>query len=92
MRYRRFRKYGTLLDSGHHDTETWGALKKAWKGYVIAKNRNEYDNLIKYASRIQKLQKELGVDVSDFPQLGMIAFSVDDHCGGEDEKYTWENS
>ena len=34
--YRVFHKHGTLLDSGWYDTQAWGALHKAWLGYVIA--------------------------------------------------------
>jgi hypothetical protein len=68
--YRIFHKHGTILDSGWYDTQTWGALHKAWLGYVIAKNKEEYDRQLQYASIIQKLQKELNSEVSSFPQLG----------------------
>jgi hypothetical protein len=71
--YRIFHKHGTLLDSGWYDTQTWGALHKAWLGYVIAKNKAAYDQQIHYASVIQKLQKELNLEVSIFPQLDMMA-------------------
>ena len=93
-RYRIFDKHGILLESGWYDTQGWGALHKAWLGYVIAKNKEEYDKEIKYASIIQKLQKELGLEVSDFPQLGMMASSIkeDDYYGDdkeeEEEHYT----
>ena len=79
--YRIFHKHGTLLDSGWYDTQTWGALHKAWLGYVIAKNKAEYDKQIQYASIIQKLQRELGIEVSIFPQLGNanLEDKYDDH-------------
>ena len=57
--YRVFHKHGTLLDSGWYDTQTWGALHKAWLGYVIAKNKAEYDQQIHYASVIQNYKKNL---------------------------------
>jgi hypothetical protein len=63
-------KYGKLLPSGYYDTQTWGALDKAWLGYVIAKNKDEHDKQIHYASIIQKLQRELD-QVSSFPDLGL---------------------
>jgi hypothetical protein len=90
-RYREYHKYARLLESGHFDNQTWGVLQKAWVGYVIAKDKDEYDNLIKYASIIRKLQKELNLKVSDFPQLGMMASSLEDDYRDEegDEKYTW---
>ena len=62
-----------LLDSFFYDSQTWGALHKAWKGYVIAKNKHEYDRMEYYASIIQKLQSELGLRVSSFPDIGMSA-------------------
>jgi hypothetical protein len=60
-----------LLDSFFYDSQTWGALHKAWKGYVIAKNKYEYDRMEYYASVIQKLQNELGLRVSSFHNIGL---------------------
>ena len=62
-----------LLDSFFYDSQTWSALHKAWKGYVIAKNKHEYDRMEYYASVIQKLQIQLGLRVSLFPDIGMSA-------------------
>jgi hypothetical protein len=62
-----------ILDSFYFENQTWGALHKAWKGYVIAKNKDEFDRLEYYASVIRKLQKELGLEVSSFPDLGLMA-------------------
>jgi hypothetical protein len=62
-----------LLDSFFYDSQTWGALHKAWKGYVIAKNKYEYDRMEYYASVIQKLQNELGLRVSSFHNIGLSA-------------------
>lgn len=39
--------------------QTWEALRKCWRGYNIAKNDRDYDNMKKYAMRIRKLQWEL---------------------------------
>ena len=64
-------KYGRLLPSGFYDTQTYGALDKAWLGYVIAKNKGEHAKLMHYASIIQKLQRELDLEVSCFPALGL---------------------
>ena len=62
-----------LLDSFFYDSQTWGALHKAWKGYVIAKNKYDYDRMEYYASVIQKLQNELGLRVSSFYNIGLSA-------------------
>ena len=31
-----------MLDSFNFESQTWGALHKAWKGYVIAKNKRVF--------------------------------------------------
>ena len=51
--------------------QTWGALKKAWKAYKIAKVQNDRTKMMEYAKRIQTLQKELGLQVAKFPDLGL---------------------
>ena len=51
--------------------QTWGALKKAWKAYKIAKVMNDKPRLTEYATRIRTLQNELGVAQAKFPELGM---------------------
>ena len=60
-----------MLSSGYYENETWGALHKCWKGYVIVKNNYELNKMIEYATRIQKLQCELGQTISQFPDLDM---------------------
>ena len=47
------------LDSFYFENQTWRALHKAWKGFVIAKNKYEVDRMYYHATVIQKLQKEL---------------------------------
>jgi hypothetical protein len=59
------------LDSFFLDNQVWGALHKAWKGYVIAKNKDEYEKMELYAHRIQELQHDLGLEVSSFPNIGI---------------------
>ena len=71
--YKLGRKYGRVLESGYYDTQTWGALHKCWIVYVIGKNKGEQDKMLLYARLIQKFEKELGIEVSDFPQLGLFA-------------------
>jgi hypothetical protein len=62
-----------MLDSFNFENQTWGALHKAWKGYVIAKNKDEPDRMKYYAIVIQKLERELGIKVSSFPELDLLA-------------------
>ena len=51
--------------------QTWGALKKAWKAYKIAKVQNDKPQMKEYATRIRTLQNDLGVRQAEFPELGL---------------------
>jgi len=51
--------------------QTWGALKKAWKGYKIAKVQSDKAKMMDYAKRIRTLQEELKVEKAKFPDLGL---------------------
>ena len=67
--YRQGHRYHEQLRSGFFTNQTWGALHKAWVGYYIARDKSEPDKEIHYAKVIQKLQKELGLEVSEFECL-----------------------
>lgn len=49
--------------------QTWGALRKAWKGYKIAKVQNDKARMTEYAKKIRTLQGELGIKQSTFLEL-----------------------
>ena len=51
--------------------QSWGALRKAWKGYRIAKVQNDDTKMTEYANKIRKIQGELSIAVSSFPNLGI---------------------
>jgi len=51
--------------------QSWGALRKAWKGYRIAKVQGDNGKMKEYAAKIRKLQGELGISVASFPHLGL---------------------
>jgi hypothetical protein len=55
-----------MLDSGFFENQVWSALHKAWKGYVIAKNKDEHDKMERYADIIRECQDELGLQVVHF--------------------------
>jgi hypothetical protein len=55
-----------MLDSGFFENQMWSALHKAWKEYVIAKNK---DDMKKWS------QYDLGLEVSSFDNIGMPASS-----------------
>ena len=58
-----------MLPSGYYENQVWGALHKAWVGYNKAISKWEFDNQIKYAKIIRKLQRNLGLELSDFKIL-----------------------
>jgi len=60
-----------MSEQAYSRGQTWGALRKAWKAYKIAKVRNDQVGMLKYADRIRALQRELGVPQSRFPNLGI---------------------
>ena len=51
--------------------QTWGALRKSWKGYKIAKVQGDRSKMIEYATKIRKLQGELSVQQASFPDLSL---------------------
>jgi hypothetical protein len=51
--------------------QSWGALRKAWKGYRIAKVQKDDTKMTEYATKIRKIQSELNIAVSSFPNLGI---------------------
>jgi hypothetical protein len=70
--YKRGIKYGDhMLSSGFFESQTWGALYKCWIGFVIAKEKLEWEKIDLYARRIQKLEQELGIELTDFSNWGI---------------------
>jgi hypothetical protein len=66
-------------NSGHSVGQTWGALKRCWRGYHIARKDDDYDRIELYARRIRKLQYELGIAVSEFPDIDLFGdFNFDE--------------
>ncbi|MDE1853325.1 MAG: hypothetical protein KGI38_06215 [Thaumarchaeota archaeon] len=51
--------------------QVWGALRKAWKGYRIAKVQGDNARMREYATRIKTLQGQLGVPQASFPNIGL---------------------
>lgn len=62
---------GRIKTSQYSKGQTWGALKKAWRGYKVAKVQSNVADMKKYAERIRTLQGELGVPLAKFPELGL---------------------
>jgi len=79
-------EYGRLLESGYTDMETWGALRKCWRGYNISRSRIDLEKQVMYAERIQKLQKELGLEITNFANIGVYVADVYDEDDEDEDK------
>lgn len=60
-----------MHQSSFSEGQSWGALKLCWKGFKIAKAHKDKRKMTEYAGRIRRLQKDLGLKVSKFPDLGL---------------------
>jgi hypothetical protein len=49
--------------------QTWGALKKAWRGYKIAKVQSDNTKMAEYAKKIRALQQDLRIKQTEFTEL-----------------------
>ena|SRR6476661_3278868 len=63
--------YVKMLPSGFSDGQTWGGLCKAWAAYIISCKNFEPEEKEYYAGVIQKLQHELGIKMTSFPEMNM---------------------
>lgn len=60
----------TTNTTGKYTTgQSWGALRKAWKGYRIAKVQDDKPRLKEFATKIQTIQGQLGIAIADFDCL-----------------------
>jgi hypothetical protein len=76
----------TVLDSGFTVGQTWGCLEKAWVGFRTAKRLENYSDMKLYASVIQRLEKELKIEVNDFQELGLCACDPEQDAKEEEDE------
>jgi hypothetical protein len=57
-----------MAEAKYTKGQTWGALKKSWKAYKIAKVQKDKAKMKTYAEQIRTLQKELGLKQADFEE------------------------
>ena len=70
--YKRGLKYSErTLPSGFFEGQMRGALDKCWLGFIIAKEKMEWDKIDRYAKRIQNIEKDLGIEITDFSDWGI---------------------
>jgi hypothetical protein len=77
--------YRPIYNKNRRRTPEWGALRRAWVGYVIAKSQDDYEKMRKYAIVIRKFQRRLNIAISDFPDIGIYGFEEDFENKEEDD-------
>ena len=64
----------TYYNKHRRRTPEWGALHRAWVGYIIAKSQDDYEKMRKYAIVIRKFERRLNIAINDFPEIGIYGF------------------
>ena len=77
--------YRPIYNKHRRRTPEWGALHRAWVGYVIAKSQDDYEKMRKYAIVIRKFQRRLNIAISDFLDIGVYGFEEDFENKEEDD-------
>jgi hypothetical protein len=66
--------YRPIYNKHRRRTPEWGALHRAWVGFVIAKSQYDYEKMRKYAIVIRKFQRRLNIAISDFLDIEIYGF------------------
>ena len=77
--------YRPIFNKRRRRTPEWGALHKAWVGYVIAKSQDDLEKMRKYAIIIRKFQRRLNIAISDFFDIGIYGFEENFENKEEDD-------
>src|SRR5215217_7561284 len=77
--------YYPIYNKHRRTTPEWGALDRAWVGYVIAKRQDDYEKMRKYAIVIRKFERRLNISINDFPEIGIYGFEEDFENKEEDD-------
>src|SRR5215216_3079864 len=77
--------YRPMYNKHRRRTPEWGALRRAWVGFVIAKSQDDYEKMRKYAVVIRKFQKRLNIAISNFLDIGIYGFEEDFENKDEDD-------
>lgn len=75
-----------ILESGYTVGQAWDCLDKAWVGFRKAKRVENYADMKLYASVIQRVEKELKIEVNDFPELGLCACEIEEGVNEEEDE------
>jgi hypothetical protein len=78
-------KYRPIYNKHRRRTPEWGALDRAWVGYIIAKSQEDYEKMRKYAIVIRKFERRLNIAINDFPEIGVVGIEEDFENKEEDD-------
>lgn len=63
-----------ICETGFTRGQGWGGIFKAWQGFIINMNKTgDVEKIETYARAIQRMEKDLGVAVNQFPELKLAA-------------------
>jgi hypothetical protein len=77
--------YRSIYNKNRRRIPEWGALDRAWVGYIIAKRQDDYEKMRKYAIVIRKFERRLNIAINDFPEIGIYGFEEDFENKEEDD-------
>jgi len=77
--------YRPIYNKHRRTTPEWGALHRAWVGYVIAKSQDDCEKMRKYAIVIRKFQRRQNIAISDFLDIGVYGFEYKEDFENKEE-------
>jgi hypothetical protein len=64
-----------MLPSGYTRNQTWIALCKSRNGFQLAKRECDHEEMKRYVGQIRKLQKDLGLELTEFDGYSPAEFA-----------------
>jgi hypothetical protein len=76
--YRSRITYRPIYNKHRNRTPEWGALHRAWVGYVIAKSQDDYEKMRKYSNALHNFNKAEELNPAD-PEIKYYIRQCLDH-------------
>jgi hypothetical protein len=81
---------GLICPSGYNIRQCFGVMQKLWFGYHKARQRENLEQMTKYAIAIQGVQEDMGIKTTSFPHLGLYGDQFILH-NKKDERVVFED-
>lgn len=63
-----------ICESGYTKGQGWGGLHRSWLGFILnTKKTGDLEKIEYYALGVQKIEKDMGLDINQFPELQLAA-------------------